>query len=95
MKYRKKPVVVEAWQWDGNLLEDCKDVPQWIWDMEEESDLNLFDDLEPEDRFIQIETYGVTYDVRPGDYIILDMRGEIHTCSADDFEQTYEEAEHE
>lgn len=23
MKYRKKPVVIEAWQWDGNWLEEC------------------------------------------------------------------------
>ena len=91
MKYRKKPLVIEAWQWNGNLLENCKDVPQWIWDAEEEDDLKLYYDWEPEDRFIEIETLEGTMRGEIGDYIIKGIQGELYPCKPDIFLKTYEE----
>lgn len=92
MRYRKKPVVVEAWQWDGNFLEDCKDVPQWLYEAEERGDVEAYADwYNAEESFMEIETLEGTHIAKPGDYIIKGIQGELYPCKPDIFEQTYEE----
>lgn len=82
MKYRKKPVVVEAVQYHDNekglnavlqfVPEDCVDV--------------LPDRL-------QIKTLEGWMEVTPGDYVIRGLRGEFYPCKADAFAETYEPLE--
>ena len=79
MKYRKKPVVIEAIQWfkHGDHFAvvayltydaDCKG---WGW----------------------IETLEGGHIVTPGDWIITGVKGEHYPCKPDIFEMTYERVE--
>lgn len=91
MKYTKKPVEIEAVQWDGNRISE---VPEWISDA-----LNRFDFKSPGwimrvnqdgEGFINIGTLEGTMVASPGDYIIRGIKGEIYPCKPDIFELTYE-----
>lgn len=96
MKYRKRPIEIEAWQWNGKLLDRCGDLPQWLRDAKENCDLIQCIDLENIENFvIEIETLEGTHVARPGDYIIRGIQGELYPCKPDIFEQTYEEVEEE
>lgn len=80
MKYRKKPVVIEAVQWTGdNYNEICTFMgkyPSYI-------DSNRKDLL--------IETLEGDYIASEGDFIIKGVQGEFYPCKPDIFETTYEE----
>lgn len=101
MSYRKKPVVVEAWQWDGELLEDYENVPEWLLtaeangDVDVNSDCYIMDKLIMEKSYMEIETLEGTHIARPGDYIIRGINGELYPCKPDIFLQTYEAVEGE
>lgn len=78
MKYRKKPVVIEAIKWTGtNVEEICafigKDVYHWLVSGE-----------------LYIETLEGTHHASIGDYIIKGVQGEFYPCKPDIFEQTYD-----
>ena len=79
MKYRKKPVVIEATQWfkmgDHPAVKaywthdpECKG---WGW----------------------IQTLEGGHIVTPGDWIITGVKGEHYPCKPDIFEMTYEVAD--
>ncbi len=91
MKYRKKPVEVEAWQWNGNSL-IFVDEPDWILDAFENGDIDEYIDYyDPSDSCLEIETLEGTHTARPGDYIIKGVKGELYPCKPDIFDATYEE----
>ena len=78
-KFRKKPVEIEAWQWDGNAAVDAR--PDWVraggYQM-------------TTDRELVIPTLaGVRY-AAPGDWIIRGALGEIYPCKPHIFEATYD-----
>lgn len=77
MRYRKKPVEIDAWQWDG---ENCSwlDAPEWLR-------------VDHDDNGFHIETLEGNMYVSPGDYIIRGVAGEIYPCKPDIFERCYEE----
>lgn len=77
-KYRKKPVVIEAIQWDGNL-DTLKEFP--AKDIE-----NVY--LREGNLYIQTLEGEMRADI--GDYIIRGIKGEYYPCKPDIFEQTYE-----
>lgn len=83
MKFRKKPVVIEATQWfkDGDHPAVKKrmlgDVVTNAWN---ESETGCISVLES------------GYIVRPGDWIITGLLGEHYPCKPDIFEMTYEPA---
>ncbi|GAC40752.1 hypothetical protein [Paenibacillus popilliae] len=81
-KYRKKPVIVDAFQWTGgrNQTED----PEWVCDCIK-AGLIIF-----RDGAMLIETLEGVMQAKPGDYIIRGVQGEIYPCKADIFKQTYE-----
>lgn len=80
MKYRKKPVVIEAFHWLGgsNLLEAMK-----FMNLEEYSQKG---------EVLQIFTLEGVMTAQPGDYIIKGVKGEFYPCKPDIFHATYEEA---
>ena len=84
MKYRKKPVIIEAIQWNGLNLEEIK------WFMKEQ-----FKDVSvSEISFgLQIPTLEGTMTVSLGDFIIRGVKGEYYPCKPDIFEKTYEPVE--
>ena len=78
MKYRKKPVVIEAFKWMTD------EVPDW-W--KKVTDITI--DTSTGSAFIP--TLEGTHEARKGDYIIQGVKGEIYPCKPDIFKMTYEE----
>ncbi len=100
MKYRKKPVVVEAFQMTLERRWDNSEWPNWLnqaWNMEPSEPGCLFciDDsgLIGQGERLCIMTLEGAHAVTPGDYIIQGVKGELYPCKPDIFEMTYELAE--
>lgn len=81
-KYRKKPVVIEAVQYD---LEESNrsEIIQFIGAEEYSEDLI--------EEGIEIKTLEGKMKVSPGDFVIKGIKGEFYPCKPDIFEATYEE----
>lgn len=83
MKFRKKPLIVDAFCWDG---EDSGNFPKWAldsWDIILDVPIGL----------LTINTLEGEVNASPGDWIIKGIKGEIYPCKPDIFEATYEEVE--
>lgn len=76
LKYRKKPVIVEAIQWNG---ENIVEISKFIMESGFYKDGHFF-----------IKTLEGEMIARKGDYIIKGAKGEIYPCKPDIFEMTYE-----
>ena len=95
MKFRKKPVVIEAFKWTGdqNQTED----PEWIVEALFRKKFNTdvgaaqFIQINGVTK-IQIYTLEGNMVAEPGDFIIRGVKGEIYPCKPDIFEATYEPA---
>ena len=81
MKYRKKPVIVEAIQWDGMNLHPIED-----------DFVGRVLAVTTRDELI-IETLEGAMKAAVGDWIIRGVRGEFYPCKPDVFAQTYEKVE--
>ena len=81
MRYRKKPVEVEAVRWDGNL---ATIEPILTRSRTTEVQQEFLDDA------LYIPTLEGTMKAEVGDYIICGIRGELYPCKPDIFEATYE-----
>ena len=86
MKYRKKPVVIEALQWSKTPIK-----PEWFEDafMNDRIKCN-FESGMPH---LVITTLEGEMRAEKDDYIIQGVKGEIYPCKPDIFEMTYEVAE--
>jgi len=96
MKYRKKPVVIEAFQMTPERREDNRDWPNWLnmaWQKDRNEPGSLFPTPEPGVRTLTIHTLEGDHLVSFGDYIIQGVNGELYPCKPDIFEKTYEIAE--
>lgn len=89
-QYRKKPVVIEAYQFDGSAdfeLMNWLNKDMWI---------AAYVCVIPEDKHgwhLEIETFEGIMTAKPGDYIIRGVHGEFYPCKPDIFELTYESVE--
>lgn len=91
MKYRKKPVEVEAIQWilgfnDDEVSEFCEGKCEWIGEGCSDCDKAF-------NSFPQIKTLEGTMTANPGDFVIKGVRGEFYPCKPDIFAETYEPVE--
>jgi hypothetical protein len=90
MKYRKKPVAINAIQWDGTLsgLRKIESVfPEMkVLSMSSHEERN-------EARNVRIGTLEGGHEVSSGDFIICGVKGEFYPCKPDIFEMTYEKTE--
>jgi len=96
MKYRKKPVVIEAFQITKEKRQSNMDWPEWLhkaWNKEfsEEGALSCEDypNSNGNDRLV-IRTLEGVLTVDWNDYIIQGVKGELYPCKPDIFNQTYE-----
>jgi len=82
MKFRKKPVEIEAVQWTGENIEE----------MTEHLEGAVVGNLGfiVEDAPITITTLEGDHRADIGDWIIKGVKGEFYPCKPDIFEQTYE-----
>ena len=88
MKYRKRPVVVEAWEFTRDSL---KAADSWV--RRYQNDIKLVSQYGGEVLYIEIKTLEGTMRAELGDYIIKGVQGEFYPCKPDNFEATYELAE--
>lgn len=98
-KFRKKPVVIEAFQMTKERRQDNSEWPEWLnmaW--QEDNDMvgavypSKFHDSDGVDLLL-INTLEGTHRVNWDDYIIQGVQGELYPCKPDVFEQTYEPVE--
>lgn len=80
MKFRKKPVVIEAVQFTGK---NPRTVFEWMG--KPDGDAGYIQDKE-----LFIETLEGVMTAKPGDWIIRGVKGEFYPCKPDIFEATYE-----
>lgn len=78
-RYRKKPVVIEAVQWAGNMSKIISLVGH---------DLPTYGD--GRNGSLRVTTLEGDMECRLGDYLIKGIKGEIYPCKADIFMATYE-----
>lgn len=86
MKYRKKPVVIEAIQFKDNA-----DTIQIISEFLDSG--FCVDYSEPQKPVIKIATLEGVMAANVGDYIIKGVKGEFYPCKPDIFEKTYEKVD--
>lgn len=79
MKYRKKPIVIEAVQFNGTNHHQLAD-----WSSEAVQ-------LTDKDTIMLIKTLEGDMIATVGDYIIKGVKGEFYPCKPDIFNATYEE----
>lgn len=97
MKYRKKPIIIEAFQYDGDLINSKGEyyIPDWAIKAHEEGILAY--GLETDEEFsfcdLFIETPEGIMRVGVGDYVIQGVNGEIYPCKPDIFEKSYDKVE--
>lgn len=80
--YRKKPLVIEAYQLHAL---DCEDCPEWLKDLyDNPNECQIFEN------YIMIKTLEGWGQANLGDWIIKGVKGEFYSCRQDIFEITYE-----
>lgn len=82
-KYRKKPIVIEAFQWHGEECLPYNRIPVGK------------DELGTEHYNLSISTLEGHMYATEGDFIITGVKGEIYPCKPDIFYMTYELVLHE
>lgn len=99
IKYKKKPVEIEAFQWDGSL--DCaseiinwgadnKATVRYIGERPERKAPNGEYSQFFQPCRLKIETLEGWIFASPGDFIIKGIQGEFYPCKPDIFAETYE-----
>lgn len=84
MKYRKKPVIIEAIQFEDNS-DRIIEIHEFMGG--DTIRVNYEDKNNP---YLKIETLEGTMKASVGDYIIKGVNGEFYPCKPDIFEKTYE-----
>ena len=98
-KFRKKPVVIEAFQMTQERRGDNRDWPEWLnraWNLGHH-DLGSvtcvnWPNSDGTDH-LQIRTLEGVMRVEWNDWIIQGVKGELYPCKPDIFEATYEEVQ--
>lgn len=95
-KYRKLPVVIEAFQMTKETRQDNKDWPEWLnlaWNKEwnelgavSPKNFPHSDGTDP----LMIMTLEGFMEVEWDAYIVQGIEGELYACRGDIFEKTYE-----
>ena len=91
-KFRKKPVEVDAIQWDGSRA-SIERACQWVNSFDPTGDPVLtfeFYGSDDVDGFPLIETLEGDMAVSPDDWIIRGVKGEFYPCKPDIFAATYD-----
>lgn len=97
-KFRKKPVVIDAHRWDGDL----KSMVTWASHVDLAARKARGESLRGHEMInlpihaivgrdhLEIDTLDGTMTVLPGDWVICGVKGEFYPCKPDIFSATYE-----
>lgn len=83
MRFRKKPVVIEAVQWTG---ENFREIAQFVKGKDRPVDMAS----KSGEKKLLIVTLEGLMEANAGDWIICGVKGELYACKPDIFEETYE-----
>ena len=87
MKFRKKPVVIDAFQLPEAGDYDLDAFQQWA------ESVGFVDWVSDRDETLTIPTLEGDHTAQPGDWIIKGVAGEFYPCKPEIFAQTYEPVE--
>lgn len=87
MKYRKIPVVIEAFKWTADIKQT--EDPEWVIEEIKKGNI-VFENAGTPEVTMVIRTWEGNMRANVGDYIIKGVKGEIYPCKPDIFEMTYE-----
>lgn len=97
MKYRKRPVEVEAVQWMGTVFSDY---PEWIHEAKQapkDAPGSIFFDPAKITHNQYFSCYIFTlegiHECKPGTFVIRGINGELYPCKPDIFALTYEQVD--
>lgn len=96
-QYRKRPVVIEAMQWDGTAF-GATPVIDWVlsgggvatYRCDTDEPAHCLSPGSDADHHISIQTLEGRMNVSAGDYVIRGVQGEHYPCKPDIFAATYE-----
>lgn len=88
MKFKKKPVTIEAIQWTGENIAEIIEFVKGDVRIDAESN-----DGQTSRRELHINTLEGVMHASKGDWIIKGVQGEFYPCKPDIFEKTYDPAE--
>lgn len=86
MKFRKKPVVIDAIQFNGSNSTEVE-----AWGIGHTG--GYICGVKNGGKILTISTLEGTMEAHPGDWVIRGVKGEFYPCKPDIFEATYERAE--
>lgn len=81
-RYKKKPVIIEALQWNGNNFKEIKDFTNKSFPTKRI--------IKQSDDTLLIHTLEGDMKVDKNDFIIKGIQGEFYPCKPDIFRKTYE-----
>jgi hypothetical protein len=84
VRYRKKPLVIDAW-----VIDPCSSMPDWV---SAGFQKNLLD-WDFSDNRVWIQTPEGPINGAVGDYLIRGIKGELYACKPDIFAETYDPVE--
>lgn len=87
MKYRKKPVEIEVFQYGGDMIYSDGTPYASDWALKALEDGVMYYEGQGE---LYIKTLEGDHHVSEGDYIIQGVSGELYPCKPDIFSKTYE-----
>ncbi len=92
MKFRKKPVVIDAFQWQGDFdaLDAWLNSLGYSEDGEDSGAADGIHESDTEEHILVIPTEEGEHRAMPGDWIIRGVAEEFYPCKPDIFEATYE-----
>jgi hypothetical protein len=88
-KFRKKPLIVEAKQWDGNAGE----MERWLGEVKASPDDVLIDEAVEGEEAVVVFTLEGEMRAPKGWWIIRGVKGEFYPCDPKVFEASYESVE--
>ncbi len=92
--YRKKPVVIEAFQMTEHHRWHKDEWPNWLLNAWQTGLIGIVDPPPKTDgSTLVISTLEGSLKVSPDDWIIQGVQGEIYPCKPDIFEATYEKVD--
>jgi hypothetical protein len=90
-KYRKKPIVIEAFRFYIDFM------PDWFMDKVTEGEITLYNcrygKYNIDEAYCEIKTLEGIMRGNGGDYIIRGIKGEIYPCKPNIFKEIYERVE--
>jgi len=90
MKYKKKPIVIEAIEWTGKNLREIQSFIEGHKIVTNDKHWDDYEDIVSKSG-LAIHTLEGDMKASIGDYIIKGINGEFYPCKPDIFKKTYEE----